>query len=196
MNSNLSNRGLGVSGGIGFGVSFIEPQKIIDKLELKEGMMVADFGCGTGYFSFPLSKKVGDSGRVYAFDILKEKLETVESQAKLLGLNNIITKRANLELFGGSKLDRESMDWVFLVNMLFQNENKDAIIQEAKRVLKTGGKILIVEWNKEDSSFGPERRLKISKEAVDEIAGKNDLAVVDETEVGDFHFGVILSKQR
>ena len=118
----------GIAGDLGdlsFGLKFINPKSIIDMLEVTTGMFVGDFGCGTGYFTFPLAQKVEQSGRVYALDILKEKLEAIESEAKVLGLSNIITKRANLELVGGSKLDENSLDLVCLVNMLFQNKDKN-----------------------------------------------------------------------
>lgn len=179
---------------ISYGVKFINPDELINQLEFSPGMKIADFGCGTGYFAFPLAKKVGEEGIVYALDVLKEKLETVESQAKLKGLTNIIASRVNLEKEGGSKLEDESVDWVIMVNMLFQNSHQDIIIAEAKRVLKKGGKMLIIEWNEHDSSIGPEGKIKISKETLIEMAQKNDLAVSEELPVGDFHYGLVLVK--
>lgn len=187
----------GIAGDLGdlsFGLKFINPKSIIDILEVTTGMFVGDFGCGTGYFTFPLAQKVEQSGRVYALDILKEKLEAIESEAKVLGLSNIITKRANLELVGGSKLDENSLDLVCLVNMLFQNKDKNLIIGEAVRVLKKGGKILVVEWNVNDSSFGPESELRVSKEDVFALAESNGLSVLKEIKISDFHFGIILEK--
>jgi ubiquinone/menaquinone biosynthesis C-methylase UbiE len=187
----------GVAGDLGdlsFGLKFINPKSIIDMLEVTTGMFVGDFGCGTGYFTFPLAQKVEQGGRVYALDILKEKLEAIESEAKVWGLSNIITKRANLELVGGSKLDENSLDLVCLVNMLFQNKDKNLIIGEAVRVLKKGGKILVVEWNVNDSLFGPESELRVSKEDVLVLAESNELSVLKEIEISDFHFGLILEK--
>ncbi|MFZ2188527.1 MAG: class I SAM-dependent methyltransferase, partial [Candidatus Moraniibacteriota bacterium] len=187
----------GIAGDLGdlsFGLKFINPTAIIDMLEVKTGMFAGDFGCGTGYFTFPLAQKVEQNGKVYALDILKEKLEAIESEAKVLGLSNIITRRANLELVGGSKLDADSLDLVCLVNMLFQNKDKNLIIGEAVRVLKKGGKILVVEWNVDDSSFGPESDLRISKEDVFALAESNGLSVFKEIKISDFHFGIILEK--
>ncbi len=188
------NGAAGNFGDLPFGLKFIDPRAIIDTLEVAAGMQVGDFGCGTGYFTFPLAEKVGQSGKIYALDILKEKLEAIESEAKVLGLSNIIAKRANLELVGGSKLDGDSLDLVCLVNMLFQNKNKNLIIEEAARVLKKGGKILVVEWNANDSSFGPESELRISKEEIFVLAQKSGLSVSREIKISDFHFGVILEK--
>ena len=177
-----------------FGIKFIDPRAVIDSLEIVAGMSIGDFGCGTGYFAFPLAEKVGQAGIVYALDILKDKLEAIESEAKVLNLNNIIIKRANLEMVGGSKLEENNLDWVFLVNMLFQNKSKEIVIKEAKRVLKTGGKILIIEWGEKDSSFGPNGNLRISKEEISKLAVSCGLSVTKELAISDFHFGLILEK--
>jgi ubiquinone/menaquinone biosynthesis C-methylase UbiE len=177
-----------------FDVKFINPRLIVDALEIEMGMVIGDFGCGTGYFTFPLAAKVGQTGKVYALDILKDKLEAIESEAKILGLSNVIAKRVNLEAAGGSKLEDNSVDWVFLVNMLFQNKNKEIIIKEAARVLRTGGKLLIIEWNKEDSSMGPADNLRVSKTEISESAQSNSLAVLREIKISDFHFGLIFEK--
>ena len=173
---------------------FIEPEKIVSELDFAPGMSVADFGCGTGYFVFPLAKKVGETGTVFALDVLKDKLETVESQAKLSGINNIITKRVNLEKMKGSGLGEESVDWVVLVNMLFQNKDKKIILEETKRVLKPGGKVLIIEWTPQNNVFGPEERLKMDKDKLRELAKKAGLATEEEIEFNDMHYGLILRK--
>lgn len=177
-------------------LKFIDPDKIISQLDFQSGMKIADFGSGTGYFTFPLAKKVGEQGVVYALDILKEKLETVESEAKLLGLTNINIKRVNLEKKGGSGLPDDSSDWVILVNMLFQNKDKGLIIEEAKRVLKNQGKILVIEWNGYATSIGPDKSLRISQEEIEELANKSGLGVLKKIEVSDFHYGIVLVKYK
>lgn len=185
---------IGATSEISSGIKFINPEEIISELEITEGMSVGDFGAGNGYFAFPLAKKVGSSGRVYALDILREKLETIESQAKVLGLGNITVKRANLEMLGGSKLEDGSLDWVFLVNMLFQNKDKALIISESARVLKKGGKILIVEWSAKKASFGPEGELRVTRNELSELALNSGLSFSGEIKISDFHFGIILEK--
>lgn len=177
-----------------FGTKFIDPEGITEGLEIVPGMSVAEFGCGTGFFVFPAARKVGQGGKVYALDILKDKLEAVESRARVDGLSNIIAKRVNLELIGGSKLPDESIDWVMIVNMLFQNRQKGIILEEAKRVLRPKGKMLVIDWEKNDSSFGPSRELKVSKDELYELAGQRGLVLMKELKVSDFHFGLIFAK--
>lgn len=177
-----------------YSVQFTNPDEVIGQLEVKKGMSVADFGCGAGYFSLAMAKKVGEGGSVYSLDVLPAKLESVESQAKDIGLTNITTRRVNLEKEGGAKLSDDTVDWVVIKDMLFQNQNKQVIIGEARRVLKSGGKLLVIEWKPEDASLGPERERRISKEAVIEAASREKLCFLKEIEAGSFHYGLIFSK--
>jgi len=173
---------------------FIDPDKIISQLDIQQGSLIADFGCGTGYFSFPLAKKVGEKGTVYSLDILPQIIETIESQAKLDNLKNIISKRVNFEKQDGSGLEAESLDWVILKDVLYQNQDKEAIIQEAKRVLKSGGKVLVVEWNEENLMIGPEKELRVKKQDILDLAKKVGLEFVSDIDAGDFNYGFVLIK--
>ena len=178
-----------------YAIKFINPEAVVSKLGLEPGIVVADFGCGSGYFSLPVARKIGEQGVVYSFDILPQCLESIESQAKAAGITNIVAKRANLEKQGGSKLPDSSCDWVIMKDMLFQNKDKSVILAEAGRVLKDSGKILLIEWNSSaDSSIGPDRSLRIAKEALVEIIQKSGLGVFKEIPVSDFHYGLILIK--
>lgn len=173
---------------------FMDPKAVIEKLEILAGSVVADFGCASGYFSLPVAEKIGEEGVVYCLDILPQCIETVESQAKAKGITNIIAKRANIEKEGGSKLPDSSCDWIIIKNVLFQNKDKEIILEEAKRVLKDSGNVLIIEWSGENFSLGPVRELRISKESLLELVSKIGLILKKEIAVSDFHYGVVLSK--
>lgn len=177
-----------------FGVKFIDPDSVVKQLDIRQGMRVADFGCGTGYFSLALAKQIGEEGIVYSLDILPQRLESVASNAKRLNLTNIITSRVNLENAKGSKLEENSVDLVILKGMLFQNKKKKDILAEAARVLKSGGQVLAIEWGMVNSAMGPEMSLRISKEALLDIAQQAGLSTLKEVRVGDFHYGVVLAK--
>lgn len=177
-----------------FEVKFINPEEVIRNLEITSGMKVADFGCGAGHFSLALARKIGESGVVYSLDILPEKLEAVASIAKSRNFTNIITRRANLEKIEGSKIDPDSLDWVIIKDMLFQNTDKSAILAEAKRVLKKGGKNLVIEWNMANEAIGPERQLRLSKEAIISIAQQSDFGFLKEIPAGNFHCGMLFVK--
>jgi len=173
---------------------FTDPETLVYNLGIEDGNVVADFGCASGFFSLPIAKKIGEEGVVYALDILPQSLELIISQAKTAGLNNIIAKRVNLEKEGGSKLPDESCDWVIMKNMLFQNRDKLVILAEARRVLKVGGKALIIEWGMHNSAIGPDKNLRISEEALTEIIQKAGLKVLNKIPVSNFHYGFVVIK--
>jgi ubiquinone/menaquinone biosynthesis C-methylase UbiE len=108
---------------------------------------------------------------------------------KFEGISNIEIKKSDVEK--NSLLLSESCDLVLMTNLLFEVEDIKKVLEEGKRVLKTGGKILIVDWKKE-ASLGPEKR--ILPEKVKEIALNLGFSLEDEFEAGSYHWALVLKK--
>ncbi|MBP6889851.1 MAG: methyltransferase domain-containing protein [Candidatus Moranbacteria bacterium] len=176
------------------GASFVDPANVLSQIDITLGAIVADFGCGSGYFSFEFSKAVGPDGKVYALDILPQALEAVQSHAKLMGIHNIVTKRANLEREGGSTLGLASVDWAILKDMLFQNEHKHIIITEMARVLKPGGHAIVMEWNPKASALGPEKKLRIDPEELKALLLASGLSLEKSFPAGGYHYAFLMKK--
>ncbi len=172
---------------------FLHPERIIDQIDLKQGMKIADFGCGSGYFTIPLAQKVGASGRVAAIDIQTAPLEAVRSLARVHNLGNIDLIRGNLEVNRASGLDENSQDMVFLANILFQSQKKSDIIREAKRVLKEGGYLIIIDW-KADIALGPKEGYRLSAVQAQSLAEKDGFRFLKKIDAGNFHWGIVLTK--
>lgn len=169
-------------------VEFLNPKEILEKLNLKENMVAADFGCGSGGWVIPLAK-ILQKGRVFAIDILEEPLSALRSRAKMEKIFNIDALKADVEK--GTSLISESCDLVLMTNLLFQVENIKKVLEEGKRVLKNGGKILVVDW-KENTKVGPEKR--ISPEKVKKVAEEIGLKLKKEFEAGSYHWGLVFEK--
>lgn len=185
--SNLENIPKVGSGG------FLNPDKIIDRLAIKNGFKIADFGCGAGYFTIPMAKKVSNGGKVYAIDVLNDALEAVISKAKLFGLFNIETLRANVESVGGTKIKDRSLDMVLMANILFQCNDYNSVFLEAKRTLKDSGEIVVVDWIPDSIKMGPKYEHCLSKDDVKKLAIRNGFRFVREIEAGDRHYGLLFS---
>ena len=174
---------------------FMDPGKIVEGFGLSEGMKVADFGSGAGYFTILMAQKVGDSGVVTAVDILNSSLETLRAKAKMSGLSNIQTVRSNLEVLGSSGLQNDSQDVALLANILFQNSNKQAIIQEAKRVTKPGGSLIVIDWRKGTGGFGPPDGLRTDEEEMQRLLLASDgFKFSGPIDAGIFHYGMMFKK--
>ena len=175
-------------------LTFADPSAIVNQLEIKPGSKVADFGCGSGFFSFEFAKQVGSEGAVHALDILPSALEAVASRAKILNLSNSVTKQVNLEKENGSGLAPQSMDWVVIKDILFQNKSKDVILREVARVLKTDGHAILMEWDPEETLVGPDKELRISPEKLRTLVEAAHLVVEKELNVGGFHYAFLVKK--
>lgn len=172
-------------------MTFLNPEKVLKKLKLKEDMLAADFGCGSGGWVIPLAKKLED-GRVFAIDILEEPLSALRSKADIQKLLNIKTILSDVETKEGSKLSNDSCDLVLMTNLLFQVEDKKEVLGEGKRVLKKGGKVLVVDWI-ENSLLGPKEK-RVSVKEIKDLAKEIGLTQKEEFEAGGYHYGLIFEK--
>lgn len=170
---------------------FLDQNQFLNQLDLFPEMIAADFGCGSGGWAIPLAKKLKE-GKVYAIDILEEPLSVLKSRAASERILNLQVARGNVEEKGGSKVADSSMDLVLMTSLLFQAEDKKGVMAEAVRILKKGGKILVIDWLPE-SILGPKEG-RISAKEVKEIAKEYDLRAESEFEAGAYHYGLILKK--
>lgn len=171
--------------------SFINPEEILDQLQLEPDMVAAEFGCGSGGFLIPLAKRLED-GLVYGIDILEEPLSALKSRSLLENVINIRLIRSNLERPRGSTLTDFSVDLVFIPNVLFQIENKDGIINEAYRILKTNGRLVIIDWLPQAAN-GPETG-RVAPKEIKEIAKENKFQPERESQIGKYHYLLVFKK--
>ena len=171
---------------------FVNPNDVLIKLDLREDMQAADLGCGSGSWVLELAK-ILKHGFVFAVDVQEEPLSALEGKAKHQGLRNVRTITADLEK-GVDKISNASCDFVILANILFQLDDKEAVFMTAVRILKNGGKLLVVDW-KEDSSLGPKEG-RVSMSDIEDIAKNIGLKEVQnlEQETGAYHYGLVFTK--
>ena len=157
-------------------------------------MQVADFGCGSGHWVIPLAKQIGSQGKIYAVDIQKEALEAVRSQAKLEHIDSIETIWADLELPGATKLKDGIIDLIIIANILFQAENKTNVLQEALRILKPSGRLMLVEWDMSQTIAGPSMANRIPRQEVETLLAKVGFIFEKEFSAGSQHYGLLFRK--
>lgn len=186
--------GTKVDTGAGSG-GFLQPERIVARLDIRPGMVVADFGAGSGYFSIPAARKVGENGKVYAIDIQPHAVDLIRSRANLEHLRNIETVWADLERPQGSHLPDNAVDFVIVANILFQAEAKSEVFKEARRVLRTGGQLAVLEWDETPFPAGPPMTLRTPKAGVKRMAGEVGLELEKEFDAGSHHFGLLFIKK-
>jgi len=169
---------------------FLDPKQVLNKLKIKKDFIAADFGCGSGGWVLPLAEMLED-GKVYAIDLLEEPLSALRSKMKTFNVLNVEPVQADVEK--NSKLFDNSCDLVLMTNLLFQVDDMNKVLEEAKRVLKERGRILIVDWQ-HGSALGPENKISVNK--VKEVAEKIGFNLEKEFEAGIYHWALIFVKSR
>ena len=117
-------------------------KEIIKHLELKQGMIVLDAGCGPGRLTIPVSKEIGPNGTVVALDIQSGMLDRVKEKALKANLNNIQLLQEKIE---DGKLDQDKYDRALLVTVLGEIPNREIAMKEIFRVIKPGGILVVTE---------------------------------------------------
>lgn len=173
---------------------FSDPEKNIAQLALASGMQVADFGSGSGFYSFAAARAVQPTGQVFAVDIQKDLLQKLKNGAKQDHLNNINIVWGDLEHLGGTKLRENSLDAVIAANLFFQIENKDALCLEIKRVLRPLARVLVVDWAGSFGGIGPVEKDVVTKEKMIAIFQEHGLKLDREITAGAQHYGLIFRK--
>jgi ubiquinone/menaquinone biosynthesis C-methylase UbiE len=177
------------------GNELLDAMQTLRQAGLEEGMRVGDFGCGRqGYFTLQAAKMVGHNGLVYAVDVLKEVLENIEDLAKDEGIYNIKTIWSNLEIFGATKIETNSLDFGFIINVLFQVEKRLDLIKEVARMLKPNARLLIIDWQRSQAPFGPPLEMRVVLDEIKNNAPGAGLKLIKEFDAGKYHFGLIFKK--
>ncbi len=143
----------------------------IDKLltdiaGIAKGMTCVDLGCGTGTFSFPMILQVGEEGVVYAVDDSAEMLDHLRTKNPPPNLRLVHSDAAQ------TGLDSQIADFCLMASILHEVKQADMLVAEAFRLLKPGGKLLIMEWKAELDSPGPPRKIRLSKEQVNQLSSQ------------------------
>src|SRR3989338_6587062 len=174
--------------------NFTNPVANISELGVYDGMTVADLGAGTGAYTIPLAERVGETGRVYAVEVQKDFLTNIKDAALAHGLKNIEVIWGDIERLGGTKIKDASIDAVIVSNVLFQAEDKAGLLLEAKRILKTGGKLLLVDWKDSFGNLGPIKESVISADASRALCEREGFVLKKDIPAGEHHYGFIMLK--
>lgn len=174
-------------------LEFMNPEKILGELKIQEGQKIADFGCGAGFFAIPAAKLTGEKGHVLAVDIQPSMLEVLINRALKQDILNITPIRANIEISKGTGIKDSFCDFVLVSNILFQSKKHQEILEEAKRVLKKGGRIVVIEW-KTEVPFGPLKEHRVSPFSLKGLLESLKFKFEREIKAGTYHYGLIFRK--
>jgi ubiquinone/menaquinone biosynthesis C-methylase UbiE len=144
-------------------IAELRPEKLLGEVAgVQPGMTCVDLGCGTGVFAFPMARLVGDSGKVFAVDSTVQMLDFLRTKAPP---PNLVLVQGDVT---GTGLPAGIADLCLVAFVLHEINEPARILDESFRLLKPGGKAVIVEWRME-SDKGPPSAIRISPEKADEL---------------------------
>lgn len=140
-----------------------EPDKALDAIGIAKGQHVADVGAGVGYFTWRLAQRVGPAGKVYATDIQPRMLERLKKNVAERKLKNVETI---LGAEDDPKLPASSVDLILLVDVYHEFSQPREMLRKMREALKAGGRLVLLEYRKEDPTVPIRLEHKMTLEEV------------------------------
>ena len=124
-----------------------QPDRVVKALKIPKGATVIDLGAGVGYFTWRLAKRVGPEGKVIATDIQQEMLDMLARNMRRRGIENV---EIILSTQQDPRLPQGAADLVLLVDVYHELAFPASTMGHVRRALKPGGRLVVVEYRKED----------------------------------------------
>jgi ubiquinone/menaquinone biosynthesis C-methylase UbiE len=156
----------------------LPPTEILIRSGLVAGAVMADIGCGTGYFTLPAAELVGTQGNVYGLDVSEVMIAAAKAKAEELSLSNITFLQINGESF---PLPNKAVDYVLVSMVVHELHDLETFFREIDRILREDGKLVIIEWTPHDDVImGPPPTERISRSALKRVLEKSGFTVTIE----------------
>jgi ubiquinone/menaquinone biosynthesis C-methylase UbiE len=168
--------------------NFLDKNAILANLKIIPGQIILDAGCGNGYMTKEFARLTGKTGKVYALDPDDVLIEILKSET----IDTIIEPFTG-DITEETKLAVSSIDLIYVSTVIhgFSQTQMEGFVKEVKRLLKPGGKLVVVEIKKEDTPFGPPLDMRISSEEL-----KNTISLIPKrlVDIGQFFYMQIFEK--
>jgi cyclopropane fatty-acyl-phospholipid synthase-like methyltransferase len=140
--------------------AYQKPHEVITALDLKPGEVIADIGSGSGYFTLRVAAHVGDGGRVYGVDIDPEMVRHLNRRVCDAGLRNVHALLADPD----DPLLPEPVDRFLIVDTWHHNEAQAKYLALMHKLLKDGGQVIMIDFQKKELPLGPPLAIKVARE--------------------------------
>jgi precorrin-6B methylase 2 len=156
------------------------PDVALNVLKIPKGASVADIGAGSGYITVRLAARVGPSGRVFANDVQPQMLNILARRLNNANITNVTLVEGTLN---DPRLPPASVDLALMVDVYHELSQPQAILRHVRESLKPGGRLVLLEYRKEDPTvpIKPEHKMSVAEAKMEVEAEGFTLSTVDET---------------
>ncbi|WP_373484400.1 class I SAM-dependent methyltransferase [Acetobacterium sp.] len=169
----------------------LPPIETLKKLGLEATDSVADIGCGIGYFTISAASLIGNNN-AFALDTSPEMLAEVELRSKAAGIKNIETvKTEELDLM----IPDESVSFGLMVNVIHEIVDKNQFLEESSRIIKPGGRLAIIDWEKGETAMGPPVDHRIGREELTAMLREINFESQETMNFTENFYGLVFSKK-
>ena len=156
------------------------PDVALDVLKIPKGASVADIGAGSGYITVRLAARVGPTGRVFANDVQPQMLNILARRLSNAKITNVTLIEGT---FDDPKLPPASVDLALMVDVYHELSQPQEILRHLRESLKPGGRLVLLEYRKEDPRvpIKPEHKMSVAEAKMEVEAEGFTLSTVDET---------------
>jgi ubiquinone/menaquinone biosynthesis C-methylase UbiE len=164
--------------------------ELLRSLGVSEGKAVADLGCGTGFFTLPASELVGPTGKVYAVDVQQEMVDDLRARLAQQGITNVAVRRSSeLE----PSIPQRSVDLALVAFVLHEVDQRSSFLLATKRLLREGGRIAVLEWEKMETPVGPPLEMRLTPEEIVGDATAAGLTLEEQRSFHEWHYLLVFA---
>ena len=163
-----------------------DPALLFGRVGLRRGEVLADLGCGTGFFALPAAKSVGKRGRVLAVDKTPEMLKVLREKLERVGTDNIEVIQADILSTG---IEKGTVDVAFMANTF--HDVRGGSLKEVERILRPSGRLVILDWKKVPTQAGPLLEARLTPEEVTTILKGRRWRIAEQFDTGPTHYVVV-----
>jgi ubiquinone/menaquinone biosynthesis C-methylase UbiE len=165
----------------------LNPERFLGILGIREGDAVADIGAGPGFFTLPLAERVGPLGKVYALDVAPEMVEQLHLRRLPPQVEVLLSAESSLPL------PSAVADVALLAFVLHEVHDQRAFLAEIGRILRPGGRLVVLEWIQQEELMGPPLHERIGPADASRVLASADFRVLDDGQVNASHYFCIAS---
>jgi ubiquinone/menaquinone biosynthesis C-methylase UbiE len=170
---------------------WFSPEKMLDDIDLREGMVFVDVGCGPGFYTTIAAERVGKTGKVYAVDADAQAIERLKSKLAEKDLTNVVVKAARAE---DTVFCECCADMVFYSIVLHDFRDAAKVLANANRMLKPSGKLVNIDWKKEPMEHGPPLSIRFSEQEAQLLIESAGFKVETIRDAGRNHYIITAKK--